>query len=370
MLPKSQIVNKVVRYLMKGSREDVEGFLPIELWETERSSTECLRLAEAVEKKFEEVMFLTGELLEASSAAKGHYKKAQDEAKLNREIVLAKQKKELQRMKDTKKQQKKLEKQVREAKRTWERAVDSMPSGWSLFGMQFVEGLTNTFSALLQAVVPFAALQRGGKKVYARLQTIGDQTKPTGSTAPNTARSAKQGRSSKNKTTTVSCLGIQVSDLSIQRAECLDSVAGKTDDNKNLNETIMRSSKNKTFTVSHFGININDLMIQRAECLDCSAGKTDDNKNISETLMRSSEDKTPTVSLLGIQVKNLVILMAECLDSAARKTDDNKNLSETLMRIRLLSKNLSADVRADSASNKEIKKILEEKQQICHKGEA
>ena len=254
-------VKKVVRYLIKGSREDVEDLLPIELGKIERVSTECLRLAEAVEKKFEEVMFLTGELLEASSAAKGHYKKAQDEAKQNREIALAKQKKELQRMEDIKKQQEKLEKQVKEAKQTWETAVDSMPSGWSLVGMQFVEGLTNTFSAFVQTVGPFAA-----------------QKRQTGSTATDTDGPAKRGRG----------LG----------------------------------------------------------------------------------DKTSTVSLLGIQVKELMIQMAECLDSAAGKTDDNKSLSETLMRIRLLSKNLSADVRADGAINKQIKKILEKSQEICQKGEA
>ena len=271
-------VKKVVRYLIKGSREDVEYLLPIELKKIENSSTECLKLAEAVEKKFELVMFLTGELLEASSAARGHYEESQDEAKLNREIALAKQKKELERKEVIKKQQEKLEKQVREAKQTWENAMDSMPNGWSLFGMQFVEGLTNTFSGLLQAVGPFSILQSGGKMIYALLQGFGSQTNPTGSNEANTDGSSKNGS--------------------------------------------------------------------------------------------SSQDETSKVSLLGIEVKDLVILMAECLDSAAGETDDNNNLSETLMRIRLLSKNLSYDVRTDSAVNLEIKKILEKSQEICKKGEA
>ena len=37
---------------------------------------------------------------------------------------------------------------MKEAKAGWEKAVDSMPSGWDVIGMQFVETLTNTVSNL------------------------------------------------------------------------------------------------------------------------------------------------------------------------------------------------------------------------------
>ena len=85
-------VKKVVRTLLRGTDEDVKDFLPIELGKIERNSAECLRLAQAVEAKFEHVMDLTGELLEVSSAARGYYEKTQEEIKMRREIALAKEK--------------------------------------------------------------------------------------------------------------------------------------------------------------------------------------------------------------------------------------------------------------------------------------
>ena len=66
-------VHRGVAILVKGSEKDVEDFLPIELGKINRNATECFRLAKAVEAKFENVIDLTGELLEFSSAARGYY---------------------------------------------------------------------------------------------------------------------------------------------------------------------------------------------------------------------------------------------------------------------------------------------------------
>lgn len=63
-------VKKVVRILVEGTEEDVEDLVPIELIKIDRNASECLRLAQAVEAKFEQVMDLPGELLQVSSAAK------------------------------------------------------------------------------------------------------------------------------------------------------------------------------------------------------------------------------------------------------------------------------------------------------------
>ena len=158
-------VKKVVRTLVKGSAEDVEDVLPIELGKIDRNATECLRLAQAVEAKFEHVMDLTGELLRVSTAAKGHYVKSQEEVQMKREIALAKEEAARKKLALAKEQQEKLEKQVKEAKAGWEKAVDSMPSGWELIGMQFVEALTNSVSNIASTV-----LSRGAEKHTAAAQ--------------------------------------------------------------------------------------------------------------------------------------------------------------------------------------------------------
>ena len=154
-------VTKVVRTLVEGSEADVKDILPIELRKIDRNASECLRLAQAVEEKFEHVMDLTGELLEVSSAAKGYYQKAQEEIKIKREIALAKEESARKKMTLAKEQQEKLEKQVKDAKAGWEKAVDSMPSGWDLIGMQFVETLTNVVSNCAAVLVP--RLAQGSK---------------------------------------------------------------------------------------------------------------------------------------------------------------------------------------------------------------
>ena len=135
-------VKEVVRTLVSGSKEDVKDILPIELRKIEKNASESLELAKAVESKFENVMHLTGELLEVSSAAKGHFQKTQEELQMRREIALTKEKSVREEIERAKEEQDKLAKQVKEAKAQWEKALDSMPSGWDLLGMQVVEGIT------------------------------------------------------------------------------------------------------------------------------------------------------------------------------------------------------------------------------------
>ena len=167
-------VKKVVRTLVKGSEEDVKDFLPIELGKIDRNATECLLLAQAVEAKFEHVMDLTGELLEVSSAAKGYYQKTQEEIKIKRGIALAKEESARQKMTLAKEQQEKLEKQVKDAKADWEKAVDSMPSGWDLVGMQVVETFTNVVSNCRAVILPqLAQGSKAGGSLPERAQTPG-----------------------------------------------------------------------------------------------------------------------------------------------------------------------------------------------------
>lgn len=150
-------VKKVVRTLVSGSKEDVKDILPIELRKIERNASESLELAKAVESKFENVMHLTGELLEVSSAAKGHFQKTQEELQMRREIALTKEKSVREEIERAKEEQDKLAKQVKEAKAQWEKALDSMPSGWDLVGMQFVEGITKVFTSAVEIAISAAA---------------------------------------------------------------------------------------------------------------------------------------------------------------------------------------------------------------------
>ena len=180
-------VKKVVRTLVKGSEEDVKDFLPIELGKIDRKASECLRLAQAVEAKFEHVMDLTGELLEVSSAARGYYQKTQEEVMIQRKIALAKEESARKKIALAKEQQEKLEKQVNDAKAGWEKAVDSMPSGWDIIGMQFVETYTNTMSNCAATMLPGlaqGAMMMAGGPMMAGAQMAARAQMPAGMQMP------------------------------------------------------------------------------------------------------------------------------------------------------------------------------------------
>lgn len=191
-------VKKVVRTLIKGTDEDIKDILPIELGKIERNSSECLSLAEAVEKKFQFVMELTNELNEVSSAAQSHYQKEKEETEKKREIALIKEKKVREAAANMKEQQEKLENQVREAKRDFERAMDSMPSGMELAGMHVVETITNLISGSSSVV-------------------LGKSGNP--SSDPN----SQEDSSGTEQMYTVSLRGDQLKDLIIQLVEHLKS---------------------------------------------------------------------------------------------------------------------------------------------------
>lgn len=150
----SQVEN-IVRILVKGSDQDIKSSLPTKLTKIDRNVTECLALAEAVEKKFEFVMDLTGELDEVFSSAQGYYQEEQEETRKKREIVLIKEKEVRDQVAEVKKQRENLEKQVRKAKEGFEKAVNSMPGTLGLVGMHLIETMTKVVAKSASAVLLF-----------------------------------------------------------------------------------------------------------------------------------------------------------------------------------------------------------------------
>ena len=66
--------------LFQEDKDDIEHYLPIELGRIKITANKSLKLAKEVEDKFKKVMLLTGELLEASVAAKSSIEEKQKEA--------------------------------------------------------------------------------------------------------------------------------------------------------------------------------------------------------------------------------------------------------------------------------------------------
>ena len=145
-------MREAVKILLKGTNEEVEDMLPIQLKAIERVADDGLRLATSVEAKFNDVMSLTAELLEACVGARGKYEGDLQETKIALEI--AKKNKQIaeERKKMSTKMYNELEKSVKDAEQSYYSSLDSMPSGWQIIGMNVVEGIGDAFVTVLSGI--------------------------------------------------------------------------------------------------------------------------------------------------------------------------------------------------------------------------
>ncbi|XP_041087304.1 uncharacterized protein LOC121301771 [Polyodon spathula] len=142
-----------VKTLLQDNIEIVQALLPAQLENIRTIADECTRLAESTEKKFTDVILLIGEMLEACLNSKQCYE--EDIKNVQLKLEEAKLKKESADIakKLAEKNFSKMENQLDEVHKQFTEAMESMPSGWDMIGMNFVEGLTNTFNTLVSGVM-------------------------------------------------------------------------------------------------------------------------------------------------------------------------------------------------------------------------
>uniref|UniRef100_A0A3B3S856 Uncharacterized protein n=1 Tax=Paramormyrops kingsleyae TaxID=1676925 RepID=A0A3B3S856_9TELE len=161
-----------VNVLLQDNDELVQTLLPDQLENIATISNDCERLAEQTERKFTLTIYLIQELLEACINAKKVY--GDDLENVKRKIEENKMKKEdSERAKE--RAQKSLEdmnKQAAEAQKSFDTAMDSLPSGWEVIGMNFVEGLTEGVLTALNIFTNIAAkaveAKLGGPMMFAQ----------------------------------------------------------------------------------------------------------------------------------------------------------------------------------------------------------
>ncbi|MCI4395233.1 hypothetical protein PGIGA_G00177890 [Pangasianodon gigas] len=141
-----------VKILFQGNDEVVEAHLPDQLENIRVIADDCLELATATEKRFTDVINIIQELLEACVNAEYFYGEELDaiKKKLN-EAKLRKQSSE-EATKRSEKAMKAMKEQLKEAHESYNKAMDSVPNGWDLIGMDLVAGLTERVTTLLNGV--------------------------------------------------------------------------------------------------------------------------------------------------------------------------------------------------------------------------
>ncbi|XP_024140402.1 uncharacterized protein LOC112154045 [Oryzias melastigma] len=148
-----------VKFLFQGDDEIVEKFLPNQLESIRTIAEDCVKLADGVEQKYQDVISLIQELLEACINAKHIYgedlEKVQNKIKENK--LREKTAKELEEKYD--KAMKAMEKQVEEAQEQFKTSMNSLPTGAELIVMEIAGAFSQTVTAMGSAVAAMASRQ-------------------------------------------------------------------------------------------------------------------------------------------------------------------------------------------------------------------
>ena len=147
-----EYLKDAIKILLQGNDEELEDLLPIILSAIQSIADKCVALASSVEKRFEEVMDLTGEVLESSSTAKGTHKEKLETVEAELAVLKKERDTAEQRKKLSEEQYEKLQRAVEKAVRNYEKSMDLMPSEMPIIRMNAVDGMLNAITAVLSGV--------------------------------------------------------------------------------------------------------------------------------------------------------------------------------------------------------------------------
>eukprot|EP00066_Takifugu_rubripes_P010813 XP_003978935.1 PREDICTED: uncharacterized protein LOC101069026 [Takifugu rubripes] len=151
-----------VNVLFNGSDDVVKTLLPNQLDNIRDIAEECVILAEGVEKKYLDVICLIQELLEACVNAKHFYGEELEKVKMKLEETKMKEKTAKQLNERSKKAMEDLEKEMEGAQDAFNSAMNSIPTGWEMIAMDFVEGISSAVTGILNGFVSRTSNSSGG----------------------------------------------------------------------------------------------------------------------------------------------------------------------------------------------------------------
>ncbi|XP_061108865.1 uncharacterized protein LOC133135685 [Conger conger] len=145
-------IRMAVKLLLQDDDKLVQAMLPDQLDNITNIADDCLQLAASTENKFTEVIELIQELLECCTSAKQAYGTELEEVRKKIEESKLRQAASEEANKRADLAFKNMSKQLEEAQESFKTSMASMPSGWEMIGMNFVEGLSNSVTTLLSGV--------------------------------------------------------------------------------------------------------------------------------------------------------------------------------------------------------------------------
>ncbi|KAM9434658.1 uncharacterized protein Hap1MRO34_002427 isoform 1-T2 [Clarias gariepinus] len=141
-----------VKILFQDNDEVVQAHLPDQLENIRVIADDCLQLADSTEKRFTDVINIIQELLEACVNAQYFYGEELDAIKKKLEEAKMRKQSSEEAMKYSQKAVKAMEQELKEAHESYKKALDSLPSGWEMIGMDLAEGLSESFTTLVNGL--------------------------------------------------------------------------------------------------------------------------------------------------------------------------------------------------------------------------
>lgn len=141
-----------VKILFQGDDEVVKAHLPDQLDNIRLIADECLQLSSATEKRFTDVINIIQELLEACVNAEHFYGEEMSAIKKKLEESKLREQSAQETKKRTEKAVNAMEKELDEAHESYKKAMDSLPGGWEMIGMDFVGGITQSITGLVNGL--------------------------------------------------------------------------------------------------------------------------------------------------------------------------------------------------------------------------
>uniref|UniRef100_A0A8C1S233 Uncharacterized protein n=1 Tax=Cyprinus carpio TaxID=7962 RepID=A0A8C1S233_CYPCA len=141
-----------VKILFQDNDEVVKAHLPDQLDNIRVIADECLKLSDATEKRFTEVIKIIQELLEACINAEHFYGEELDAVKKKLEEGKLREQSALETRKRTEKALSAVETELEQAHESYKAALDSLPNGWEMIGMDFVGGITGAITGVITGI--------------------------------------------------------------------------------------------------------------------------------------------------------------------------------------------------------------------------
>ncbi|XP_029443654.1 uncharacterized protein LOC115083775 [Rhinatrema bivittatum] len=140
----------------------VNALLPTQLGSIKSVSDQCKQLAVSVEKKFDGVISLIHELLEACTNAKQGYEEENKEIKIALEQAQIKEESAMKCKEIADKHLKMTEEQLDDARSQYKKAMDSLSIGWSAVGVGFVRRIITAPTKFISGIHKWISKKSSG----------------------------------------------------------------------------------------------------------------------------------------------------------------------------------------------------------------